>query len=154
MHHLTKYFHPQNILISLHDTRVWCSEDRIITPQISFTCQQISRIFVWYDENCVKNIFAEIGCSAKSAFSQKRAKSSKGVRFFMLATSEISGKKTPPPGAFAEIPLYNGFIYKFHSLYMLGCKPSVVNDCNLAGPGTLEFPFEVQRKPSSTSARV
>ena len=64
------------------------------------------RIFVWYDENSEKNIFAKIGCSAKSAFSQKRAKSPREwVFFLMLATSEISEKKPHPPGAFAEIPL-------------------------------------------------
>ena len=103
MHHLTRYFHPQNLLSSLQDTHVWWSEDRIITLKISFTCQQISRISVWYDENCVKNIFAKIGCSAKSALSQKFAKSPRGVGFFfMLATSEISGKKPHPPWGFCR----------------------------------------------------
>ena len=79
MHHLTRYVHPQNLLSSLKDTRVWCSEDRIILLK----CQQISRIFLWYDETCVKKIFAKIGCKAKSAFSQKRAKSPRGVGFFL-----------------------------------------------------------------------
>ena len=53
-----------------------------------------------------KKTFVKIRCSAKLSRSHKFTKSPRGVGFyFLLASSEISGKKPHPPWGFCRKPL-------------------------------------------------
>ena len=82
MHHLTRYINPQILLISLHDTRVWCSEDRIIKLKISFTCQQISEYLFDMTKIVKKTYLLRSGAQLNLLFPKTREKPHGGGGFF------------------------------------------------------------------------